>query len=268
MAGPAAARGRGAPSPDFGPLAEAYDRLRPVDDNWWELFHVLVAEGGLLGRSVLDVGCGTGQLARALAERGSRVWGIDPSEQMLARARSAPLPGGGFRRATAESLPFKDGGFERAVLRQVVHLLDRPAAFRELARVLRPRGRVVLATFHPDHFARYWLVGLFPDVERIDRGRFPRPDELRDDLRTAGFGAVRTRRLSQHDRLSREEALERIRGRFISTLRLLDEADYRAGIARAEGELPAEIRYTLDWIVVTAELAPPRPAGSAVRPRR
>jgi SAM-dependent methyltransferase len=258
-------RGGGGAPVDFGPLAETYDRLRPVDDNWWELFHVLVAEGDLLGCRVLDVGCGTGQLARALAERGARVWGVDPSEEMLAHARRAPLPGGRFMHASAERLPFKDGWFDRAVLRQVVHLVDRGAAFGELARILAPGGRVVVATFHPDHFDRYWVVRLFPEIARIDRNRFPGPEAIVEELRAAGFVETRMRRLEQHGRLSREEALERIRGRFISTLHLLDEATYEAGLARAERELPPEVPFTLDWVVLTAELAAAGRAAESVR---
>ena len=65
--------GAGSPAaPDYGPLAESYDRLRPADANWHELLDVLVEEGDLAGRRILDVGCGTGRLAAALAERGAR----------------------------------------------------------------------------------------------------------------------------------------------------------------------------------------------------
>src|SRR5215210_8056241 len=143
--------------PDFGPLAETYDRLRPVDAGWWELFELLVELGRLEGRRVLDVGCGTGTLTSALAERGARVWGVDPSEEMLVLARQRAGRRIGLRLGRAEELPFKDAWFERAVLRLVVHLVDRALALPELARVLAPGGRVVLATFDPSHFEGFWL---------------------------------------------------------------------------------------------------------------
>lgn len=244
---------RDAGATDFGPLAESYDRLRPADENWWELFELLVAEGDLVGRRVLDVGCGTGNVTRALAERGADAWGVDPSEEMLAQARRASRPGTAFERAAAEQLPFEDGWFERAVLRLVVHLLDRPRAFRELARVLVPGGRLVVATFDPDSFDGFWLSRLFPAIERIDRGRFPSAEALAAELREAGFAAVRTRSLVQQGRLQREEALERVRARFISTLRLLDEGEYEQGRARAERELPGEIDDTRAWVVLVAD---------------
>src|SRR5205823_10797630 len=64
------ARGGRAMNPDFGRLAPVYDRIRPVDENWWEVFEVVVREGDLRGRRVLDLGCGTGRLSGALADRG------------------------------------------------------------------------------------------------------------------------------------------------------------------------------------------------------
>jgi ubiquinone/menaquinone biosynthesis C-methylase UbiE len=240
-------------SPDFGPLAEHYDRLRPADENWWELVDVLVSEGDLRGRRVLDVGCGTGRLGVALAERGAKVWGVDPSEEMLAQARLAAGKKVGLKRGSAEALPFKDAWFDRVVLRLVVHLLDRQRALPELERVLSPGGRALIATFTPDHFEWYWLVGVFPQIAEIDRARFPEPDVLARELAQAGLSTVTKRSLTQRSRLTREAALGRIRGRYISTLRLLDDDTFADGLERAEHELPEEIEVRLEWAIVSAE---------------
>jgi len=234
-----------APKPDFGAIAATYDELRPVDANWWELFELLVREADLVGRRVLDVGCGTGRAALALSERGSRVWGAEPSAEMAERARARGVD---VKVAPAERLPFKDGWFERALAWLVVHLIDRPAAFGELARVLQPDGRLAIATFDPTHFERYYLNRLFPSLERIDRERFPEPDVLLGELAAAGLEA-RLVRLSQRGEIGRDESLKRIRGRFISTLRLLDEAEFEQGLARAEHELPERVSYELEWVV-------------------
>jgi SAM-dependent methyltransferase len=198
---------------------------------------------------VLDVGCGTGRVAAALAERGSRVWGVEPSPEMAAQARSRGVH---VKVARAERLPFKAGWFERAVLWLVAHLVERPAAFAELARVLSPAGRVAIASFDPEHFARYYLNQLFPSLERIDLERFPEPQALADELAAAGF-STRLLSLRQPARIGREEALRRIRGRFISTLRLLDEPEFAEGLARAERELPERIDYELRWSLAIGE---------------
>jgi len=232
----------------FGPIAATYDELRPADANWWELFELLVDEADLVGRRVLDVGCGTGRLAAALVERGSRIWGVEPSPEMAARARARGVH---VKVARAEQLPFKDGWFDRAVLWLVAHLIDRAAAFRELARVLGHEGRIAVATFDPEHFSRYYLNHLFPSLERIDRERFPEPDALAHELSAAGFSA-RLIPLTQRAEIGRDEALTRIRGRFISTLRLLDEPEFSAGLARAERELPERIQYELHWAIAVA----------------
>jgi SAM-dependent methyltransferase len=216
---------------------------------------VLVEEGGLVGRRVLDVGCGTGRLAVAVAERGARVWGVDPSEEMLAEAKTHSEGNVALKRAPAEALPFKDGWFEAVVFRLVVHLLDRRRAFAEAARVLAPAGRVVIATFAPESLDRFWISRLFPAIVGIDRARFPTENDLRSELSGAGFEEVRTQRLTQSGRLGREEALERIRGRYISTLRLLDEETLADGRARAERELPDMVEDEREWLVVSAERA-------------
>lgn len=240
-------------APDFGRRAVDYDRVRPVDDNWREIYRLVVAEADLRGRRVLDCGCGTGRLAGALARDGiARVWGVDPSPEMLAVARRSAPGGVGFRRGHAERLPFRDGWFERAVMWLVCHLVERPAAFRELCRVLAPGGRLAVVTFDHSHFDRFWLNDLFPSIERIDRARFPAAAELEAELRGAGFEAVRLLRRSQRASLPRESALERIRRGHISTFDLLDPAEVRAGRERAEKELPAAVEYGLEWLIAVA----------------
>jgi hypothetical protein len=144
------------------------------------------------------------------------------------------------------------------VLRLVVHLVDRPLALPELARVLAPAGRAAIATFVPEHFERYWLTAVFPEVAEIDRARFPTPATLTAELRDAGFGSVRARTLTQRIRLSRDDALERICGRYISTLRLLDDETLAAGLARAGRVLPEEIESVLEWAVLSAEKPGPQ----------
>jgi SAM-dependent methyltransferase len=93
------------------------------------------------GASVLDVGCGTGHFSRALAERGFRVYGVDPEPAMLAIAqkRVPVVCADGLR------LPFGDGAFDAAVLVAVLEFTSDPTALLiEARRVARERV-VVLA---------------------------------------------------------------------------------------------------------------------------
>jgi ubiquinone/menaquinone biosynthesis C-methylase UbiE len=243
-----------AKAPDFARLAASYDRIRPVDESWWEVFELVVRTADLRGQRVLDVGCGTGRLAAALAERElARVWGVDPSEEMLAQARKNVPAGVGLKEGQAERLPFRDGWFERAVMWLSVHLVARQEALAELRRVLRAGGRLAVVTFDPSHFAGFWLSAFFPSMERIDRERFPTGEELEHELAAAGFAKVELERLSQRRTLTRAEAIERIRGRHISTFDLLDEDEVRSGTERAEHELPECFDYDVEWLIAVAE---------------
>lgn len=111
---------------------------------------VLAAAGLQQGHDVLDVGCGTGVLAREAARRlagtGS-VAGLDVNEGMLAVARQAPEPVT-WQQGRAESLPFPDGAFDRVVSQFVLMFVqDQRAAVAEMVRVTRPQGTVTVATW-------------------------------------------------------------------------------------------------------------------------
>jgi ubiquinone/menaquinone biosynthesis C-methylase UbiE len=202
---------------------------------------------------VLDIGCGTGRLAAALAERyACKVWGVDTSAKMLAVARERIPRGVAVREAAAEQLPFRDGWFERATMTLVAHHLDRPRAFGEARRVVGEGGRLAILTFDPDSFERYYLNAYFPSILEIDRARFPSAEALERDLLGAGFSSVSVTPHERRKTVGREEVLEKIRGRHISTFQLIGKDEYARGLERAERELPSEVEVTYGWLVVVA----------------
>jgi ubiquinone/menaquinone biosynthesis C-methylase UbiE len=244
----------------FDGLASRYDRLRPAGEAWAELAErTLASMAGC--RRLLDVGCGTGRFAVLAKERlGGRVWGLDPSAEMLRQARARPgAVGIGWKQGVAEHLPFRSGWFDAVHMHLVVHTLaDRPAALRELGRVLAPGGRLAIATFAREHFERFFLNPYFPSIERIDTGRFPDPVVLADEVAAAGFAGVSIERISQPVHATAEDAVERVRGRYISTLHLLDAEEYEGGLAALERDVAAgraAFDYSLEWALLTATRA-------------
>ncbi|GAA1312091.1 methyltransferase domain-containing protein [Saccharothrix xinjiangensis] len=106
------------------------------------------------GEHLLDIGCGTGVPAVRVAQRtGARVTGVNVSREHLARAEAVARSEGvsdrvSFRYGNAMDLDFPDGSFDAALSIEVfAHLSDRPRAFREAARVLRPGGHFLMSDF-------------------------------------------------------------------------------------------------------------------------
>jgi SAM-dependent methyltransferase len=230
---------------------EGYVRLRHGgDDRWLELFAERHVRSGT---HVLEIGCGPGRAAAALAERhGAQVSAVDASAEMLSAARHIVPSSVELVQACAEDLPYDDGVFELAFSSFAVHLFDRPRAFAEARRILRPGGVYWIKTADPDRIGDHWAAPLFPSFERIEVERFPGEQQLRRELADAGFGDVTVERLEPHEELTRDEALERLRGGTFSTLALLPARERDDGIARAAGLLPERIRSASTLLGVTA----------------
>jgi len=129
---------------------------RPDHDAFWAYRDAFAAFVGRGGGNALDVGCGEGRVARELTAYGFAVTAVDPVVrfvQAAADARSA----GHYAVASAAALPFADAGFDLVVAYNVLmDVEDVPGAVRELRRVMRPAGQLVISICHPF----------------VDRGRF------------------------------------------------------------------------------------------------
>jgi SAM-dependent methyltransferase len=140
----------------FGSIAELYDRYRPSPpDALLDEFAALKPE------RVLDVGCGTGKVARGLIERGLTVLGIELDERMAAVAR-----GHGVSVEIAGFEDWDDRGrtFDLITCGDAWHWIDPPRGWRRIERVLAPGGTV--ARFWNDHEADEPLRSAIDDVYR------------------------------------------------------------------------------------------------------
>lgn len=138
------------PVVDFGQAAEDYARHRP---GFPDIFFDRVRDDygiGLRGQRLLDLGCGTGALARGFAQRGCRVTGLDLSPEMLLQAARLAADNGlrlDLVRAQAESTGLAGDSFDIVTAGQCWHWFDGHRAALEAQRLLRPGGLVLLAYF-------------------------------------------------------------------------------------------------------------------------
>jgi demethylmenaquinone methyltransferase/2-methoxy-6-polyprenyl-1,4-benzoquinol methylase len=215
----------------FGRIAPRYDVLNHLlsfglDFHWWRAMAKALGAGG--GALALDVAAGTGDSSLAIARRGARVGACDFTLRMLAagaeKFRRAPGLGHGLAPdlvpspvgADARALPFRDSCFDGvAISYGIRNVEDRPSAYREFLRVLRPGGRLAVLEFsRPARAWLRWACGaygrlLLPAVGRLVSGdaeayrylpetikNFPAQGELARELWGAGFADVGHRNLS------------------------------------------------------------------------
>ena len=161
----------------FEDIAGEWDQMRDlhVADATVEQAMLDAVDGIEVG-DLLDIGTGTGRVLEVFADRIRRGIGVDLSRPMLDLARSR-LDDKGLRHCSVRQGDLYDlrldaGGFDVAVLHHVLHFLDDPAeALAEVARVIRPSGRLIIVDFAPhshevmrSEFAHHWLGFADDDV--------------------------------------------------------------------------------------------------------
>lgn len=209
----------------FDRISGPYDRLNRVislgRDRAWRRLAVELAGVGA-GDAVCDLGTGTGDLARDLARACGPegvVVGLDLAPSMLQRAAVKIRESGEsvhLVRANAAAVPLPDGWADVVAMGWVLRNVgDRPTAYREVLRLLRPGGRFVCVDMSPPRGPaarlgwKLYCGVLMPILARVMGGegdayrylarsaaRFPDALELEEELRRAGFGQVRHRTLA------------------------------------------------------------------------
>ena len=256
-------------SPSFAEIAPRYDALRPLSAGDRARLETMLRDAGLrAGDLVVEVGCGTGRLTLPLsAMTPARVMGVDSEARMLDVAGSKDAGGRvDWVRGSAYRVPVAEGAASLVMMVMVVHLLrQRVRAFTEARRILRRGGRLSLWTFTPRHVEEFYLNAYFPSIAVVDRPRFPSVEVLTAELRRAGFDEVGVDLLEEPRQLDIAEVVDRVRGRYISTLAMLPPLEYRLGLQQLEEMLAQDrsIRLTQrsEWAIITARTGSSAAAG-------
>jgi ubiquinone/menaquinone biosynthesis C-methylase UbiE len=194
----------------FGGVAEAYDRGRPT--------YPAEAVRWLLGdqpKTVLELGAGTGKLTEVLVAQGHDVHATDPDAEML-RLLEANLPGVRTVVASAEDIPVGDASVDAVVAAQAFHWFDIDLALPEIARVLRPGGRICLV-WNQRNEKIPWVRRLGTIIGTQEQLRDPAQELIFSEL----FGFVEDKEFSHWQVIDRESIQDLVLSR--SNVAVLDD---------------------------------------------
>jgi SAM-dependent methyltransferase len=240
-------------SAGFASVAESYERRRPSYPA--ELVAWLADRLGLRpGRTVVDLGAGTGKLTRQLLPTGARVIAVEPLAEMRAQLAEA-APGAEILAGTAEELPLPDRAADAVVAASAFHWFDLDRALPELHRVLRPGGGLAIVGNGRD-----LRDPLQRQLQEIVGPYLPTAEEILGWIpvfeASPLFGPPQTFETTFVQRFDAEGLAERIG--TISYVARLPEEERRAVLARvrafgeAQPETPFPFRYRTEGRVCYA----------------
>jgi SAM-dependent methyltransferase len=186
------------------------------------------------GASVLEIGCGSGNYIRALADNRPDLAcvGFDLSEAMLSEARHFGSSVAFIQGDASNVFPFPDKSFELAFAVDVIHHIgDLRRFFEETHRVLVLGGRLAIVTDSESTLKRRSLTAFFPEILPIELARYPSVPLLHDQARQIGFQLVSEEEVWGTVALD-GEFLVRLEAKCSSAMRLMKPEAHAAGMER------------------------------------
>jgi ubiquinone/menaquinone biosynthesis C-methylase UbiE len=169
----------------YNSIGSEYNSTRQADPYITEkLFQFLSPKTNEL---YLDIGCGTGNYTIALANKGLKFYGIEPSEKMLniAKSRNQEI---NWLLGQAEEIPADNNAFDGCIATLTIHhWADIEKAFKELYRVLKANAKIVFFTSTPKQMQGYWLNHYFPKMLEDSIKQMPSFETIKSASANAGF---------------------------------------------------------------------------------
>jgi ubiquinone/menaquinone biosynthesis C-methylase UbiE len=190
----------------------------------------------------LDLGSGTGRFTPALADSFGPVTGVEPADRMREIAISdAAHPDVRYLAGSAEDIPLPDGSVDYTLIFLAWHhVADKPRAAREIARVTRPGGVLLLRAQFSDYMPRLWWLEHFPRGHEADASLYEPLGDVRGVFEAAGWLAGDFATVAEPEPRTQAEVLQRLRLRTLSTFGQFTAAELAAGFERLEAAVAAD----------------------------
>jgi len=221
---------------DKSDIHKTYGAGRALNADQVEVWSAVFREAlaGAAARRIVDLGCGIGRFSAMLRDvSGAAVYGVDRSARMLAMAASDPATHGiPWVRASGEALPLRAGAVDLILMFLVFHhVVDRAACLRECARVLSPRGVLIIVNSTVETLDTQRWLPFFPSARAIDLARIPSHRGLVDLAASADFSLSLHRVVLNPVAPNLRVYADRVARRTISTLQLVSDDEFARGIA-------------------------------------
>lgn len=218
--------------------AASYEAARPGYPD--EALAVLRDEVGIApGTAVLDLAAGTGKLTRRLVELGADVTAVEPVTGMRQQLERV-LPDVTALDGTAEEIPAADSSFDVVVVAQAFHWFDAASALAEIARVLRPKGRLALLWNERDETTP-WVAEMSRLIRWHERtvSRYQHVDWAVVVAGAGRFTALQERAFSWDQPMTRELLADRVRSiSYIATMPTPERERLAAEVVALVSRLP------------------------------
>jgi ubiquinone/menaquinone biosynthesis C-methylase UbiE len=219
---------------NYAGISKIYDSYRSYPDG---LLKRIIDLGRISrGKKVLDLGCGTGNIAWQIKNKiDADLIGVDVSLAMLMVAKSKSIDVI-CTNIDSQQLPFRDSSFDSIVGAYVIHQIKNlNFLLSECYRVLRNGALVLLTSSHKQIEDQHPIIkDFFPSYISIDKGRFPDIHKIDDVLGSSGFKDIKHEEVTVANIPINHEYLQKVKNKYVSTYYLMPESEFENGIAKLE----------------------------------